>query len=314
MRLVTNPRVALAATMALLVASVVLVIAARQAREIHHQDPSTWPKAPDRYVRRFSLSGAQHEVGVALSKPQVAFDHVSWHWSTDRAKGNIKVSVSPTADAAREASFGPRYVSLSPKVYLPDGAAIGDVSWLGRPAGTPIWFFRRNVAVLIDSNDAEADTHNEMVPVARAVVRAIDKSDLVDDPSLVRCPTLQVEAPKEVKVGEKATLVALARSDGVTKLTLTCFPTSPHMRPVGQFIQATTTGEARFVLDAKKEGQCAVRVYVTDADGMTRTVEKTIHVLGDPRRPPPPRCPRCHSNIPPGTRVCPHCGEALRGQ
>ena len=60
MRLVTNPRVALAATMALLVASVVLVIAARQAREIHHQDPSTWPKAPDRYVRRLSFIGAQH--------------------------------------------------------------------------------------------------------------------------------------------------------------------------------------------------------------------------------------------------------------
>jgi len=306
-----NARTRVTATMVLLVASMLFIVAGGRAPEVRHQDPSTWPKAPDRYVRHFSLSTAQHEIGLALSKPQIAFDYVSWDWTAGGSKGGIKVSVFPTADAAREASFGPKYVSISPKLCLPDGAAIGDVSWLSQPDGRAMWFFRRNVAVFIASNDAKANMHNEVVRLARAVVKAIDKSDLVDDPSLVRCPTLQVEVPKEVKAGEKATLVALAQSDAMTQLTLTCFPTSQHMRPVGRFIQATTTGEARFVLEAKEQGECAVVVYVTDAEGMTRKVEKTVHVLGDPKRPGPLRCPHCRSEIPRGIRACPHCGEAV---
>jgi len=310
-----NVRTAVAAAMALLGASVVFIIAGGQAPSIDHRDPSTWPKAPRRYVRHFSLSAGQHEIGLALSKPQIAFDHASWHWTAQPAKGTIKVSVSPTADGAREARFGPRYVLVSPKLYLSDGAAIGDVSWVSRPAGAAIWFFRRNVAVFIASSDDEEHGRKVMVRLARAVARTIDRSDLVDDPSLVRCPKLQVEAPKKVMVGEKATLVALAQTEGITKLTFTCFPTRPrHIVPSGPFIQATTTGKASFVLEAKEQGQGAVAVYVTDADGMTRRVEKEIQVLGDPRRPPSQRCPHCHSDLRPGARVCPHCGEALRMQ
>ena len=289
----------------------VALLLGHRGGSVRPRDPATWPAGKPGLVRCFSIEACQKQVGFSLRKQRPSAGEARWDWTSGPVKGEIRISIWPTTQEARQTLSGSMSLnSFGVKLFAPDGRTLGDVSWTTAGGvldaqGKIAWgahtliicLCRRNVACClfvrpdhVFSVEESAAAHEELVRVARAIVGALDAVEVVASPASVECPEIEVDVGDELRPKMDATIRIAVRRARSPEVAYSCFVTPNSYQ--GQGGRLPVPGEVQARIRPTELGPGVCRVTVTDASGMTRRVEKPVRVVPERREYWPPRAER----------------------